>query len=116
MQLVSEAEEKLASIAKDKAQYKSLLTDLLVQVRGGDSAPHIPGTSQCRALLIDLLWGLIYGQRDTAWYEILPADLLVEVRWACMPAFIVAALLHSQKVSMDLGLSLCMLASMKQVG
>eukprot|EP00891_Asterochloris_glomerata_P003628 jgi/Astpho2/3628/Aster-06918 len=49
MQLVSEAEEKLASIAKDKAQYKSLLTDLLVQ-----------------------------------------------------------------KVSMDIGLSLCMLASMKQ--
>ena len=40
MQLVSEAEEKLASIAKDKAQYKSLLTDLLVQVRG-DALPHM---------------------------------------------------------------------------
>ena len=39
MQLVSEAEEKLASIAKDKAQYKSLLTDLLVQVRGV-TLPH----------------------------------------------------------------------------
>ena len=88
MQLVSEAEEKLASIAKDKAKYKSLLTDLLVQVRGA-ALPYV-GTCQHKALLTGLLGALTHSSKHRALYKALLANppgaggcIVHQDRWVC---------------------------------